>query len=322
MYKNIFYIIITLLHFTIISFNVYAVLPTVAIANYGLHSSLEDSIVGLKEELTRQGFIEGKTVNYEIKDVGFNAALIPQLITQLKSKKPSVMVAMTTPIAQYAKGKVKDIPLIYNVITDPVQAGLLQNSDIANGNLTGSSDKQDLNTLLKFARQLIPHASKVGILYATSEANDLALVDMMKEAAKQNNMEVLAIPVEQARDVPIRMQAFKNKVDFIYVGTSGPIQPALPAIAAEANKMKIPVFNVNEEAVHNKLTLASFGVSYKQVGINAGKLVAEILKGKSVSSLKPLYPTISDHNGFISRSKAESLNIKIPNNLSNVQILD
>ncbi len=313
-YQKIFIVVfIALIIFiiTIINIRNEESLPIIAIANYGPHSSLDAAIEGIKEELAKNGFIENKTVRYKIDDIGFDLSLLPQMITKLRGLSPKVMVVMTSPVAQFAKGAVKDIPLIYNVVTDPVGAGLLKEQYTPDVNMTGSSDRQDLQMLLEFAKQLIPNARTIGILYSTSETNDFTLVKMMQKAAESAGMKVLAIPINQARDVPAAMQNFKGKVDFIYVGGSGQIQPTLPAIAQISNEMGIPVLNVNEEDVKADMILASFGVDYKQVGINAGKLVVQVLNGTDISKLKPIYPSTKDHHSFISIKKAEELNLKI-----------
>ena len=286
-------------------------LPIVAIANYGPHASLEAAIIGLKEELSRAGFVENKNIQYKISDVGFNASLIPQMIANLKSNHPKVMVVMTTPVAQFAKGTIKDIPLVYSAITDPVEAGLIKNSTQSDGNMTGSSDKQNLDLLLQFAKILMPRAKTVGLLYGTAEPNAIALVKMMKKAAENTGMQVMSIPIDQSRDIPIRIQGFKGRVDFIYVGASGPIQPALPTIVAESTLMNIPVLNVDEDAVKTNMALASFGVDYYRVGANAGKLVVSILKGVDIKDLDPVYPQELDHHGFISQKRAKEFDVEV-----------
>jgi putative tryptophan/tyrosine transport system substrate-binding protein len=297
-------------------------LPIIAIANYGPHSSLEQSIIGIKEELESQGFIENQNISYEIADVSFDPALIPQMISKLKNKSPKVMIVMTTPVAQYAKGTIHNIPLIYNVITDPVASGLIKNETIADKNMTGSSDRQNIDLMLEFSQKLLANAKRVGVLYSTAESNDAALIAMLKQASKSFNMEIVAIPIDQARDIPIRMEKFKNNVDFIYVGTSGPIQPALPVIAATANKMHIPIINVDSKAVKEGLVLASYGVNYKKVGINTGKLTAQILNGTNIAKLAPIYPNTNDHSGFISKKNAQYLGITIPDNIANIEIIE
>lgn len=311
-------LIVLLVTFTIYnSNNVH--LPIVSIVNYGPHSSLNATITGLKEQMTKEGFIEGENIKYEIADVGFDTALIAQMISSLKSKNPQIMVALTTPVAMAAKAKIHNIPLIYSAITDPVEAGLIQEHNKPYNNITGSSDMQDLYSFLLFAKTILPNAKKIGLLYATSESNDMALVNMMRLNASKLDMELLAIPVEQARDVAMRMQEFKDKADLIYVGTSGPIQPTLPTIAAEARKMHIPVFNVDTQAVKDGIALASFGVDYLAVGKNTGKLVASILQGKSVKDLPPIYPNINDHHGIINKKLAEELGLTIPANIEIVE---
>jgi len=309
------------LGFTLFKFNKQSTnIPIIAIANYGPHSSLEDSIKGIKEELTNQGYIEGENIAYEIADVNFDTSLIPQMITNLKAKNPNVMITLATPVAQFAKHYIKNIPLIFNVVTDPVEAGLLKDGTKADGKTTCISDKQNLDLLLNFVKKIIPTAKRIGILYSTSEANDIALIRMMESAAKKNNMQVLSIAIDQSRDIPLRIQQFKDQVDFIYVGTSGAIQPALPSIIAEADKMMIPVFNANEEAVYNNQALASFGVNYIQIGRSTGDMVAKILKSSQVTP--PYYPEEKDHNGFISKKKAKFFGIEIPSNLSNTIIVE
>jgi len=298
-----------------------AELPIIAIANYGSHSSLIASIRGFKDGMKKEGYIDGQNIKFEVADVNFDASLIPQMISKLKSYNPKVMVVMTTPIAQFAKGSVKDIPLIYSVITDPVEAGLIKDANTPESMITGSSEKQDIKLVLEFATKLIPSAKRVGILYSTSESNDIALVKMVKSAALSLNIEVVAIPVDQARDVSIAMQNFNGKVDFIYVGTSGPIQPTLPVIASLADKMKIPVINSDEGAVQDGLVLASFGVNYEKVGANAARLAAGFLNGKAIKDLAPIYPNIADHQGFINKRKANELGIDIPS-IENLTIVE
>lgn len=296
-------------------------LPIIAIANYGAHASLDQSIQGIKDGLRARGFKEKENIQYEILDVNFDLTLIQQMLSKLRASKPKALVVVSTPIAQTAKNTIKDIPLVFTDITDPVGAGLLKSPEASLGNITGASDQQDLRVVLSFAKKILPQAKRVGLLYATSEANDIALVEMMKKAATELAMEVVCIPVDHARDVPMRMQALKGKVDFMYVGVSGAIQPSLPAIVQEADRMNIPVFNANEEAVKQHQVLASFGVSYYQVGINTAELLAQLIAGKPMSSLPPIYPKSHDHRGFISKKRAQRYGIDVAS-LSDVTVVE
>jgi len=299
----------------------HADITKIAVANYGPHPSLDETIQGLKDGLAQAGYKEGSNVEYEVTNVNFDPTLIPQMLSKLKAGKPAVVVALTTPVAQAAKYSFKDTPIVFAAITDPVQAGLLKDKDHGGENISGAPDQQNLNAFIAFAKQILPQAKTIGLLYATAEDNDQALVKMMKNAAQANGMNVVAIPVDNTRDIPIRTRQFKNKVDLIYVGTSGPIQPALPAIISVADELKIPVFNADDAAVKANQVLGSFGVTYHQVGMNAAKIVLAVLNGKKLADIPPIYPRLADHHGYISAKKAEALGITIQTNITNLTIV-
>ncbi len=295
-------------------------LPVIAIANYGPHASLHETIQGIKDTLAEKGYVENQHIRYEILDANFEHTLIRQMLSKLKMSKPLVIIALSTPVAQAARS-ITDIPVIFSDITAPVEAGLLTNDTTPLTNMTGASDKQDLTIFLQFAQKILPHAKRIGLLYATTDANDQALVNMMQRGAKLFGMEVVLVGVEHANDVKLRMQAFKGKVDFIYVGVSGPIQPSLPTIASEALRMQIPVFNADANAVKQQQVLGSFGVSYYQVGVNTANMVAELLQGKSIKDIPPRYPTSDDHHGFLSKDIADKLSVTIPDDLNNITVV-
>ncbi|MDR1235829.1 MAG: ABC transporter substrate-binding protein [Holosporaceae bacterium] len=292
--------------------------PLVAIVNYGQIPPLLAAIDGIKKELKKRGYTESQNIRYEIADIAFDHTLIPQTVTNVANHRPKVIVITGTPIAQFAKGKIRDIPLVYNAVTDPVDAKLINVETESADNITGSSDMQNLNALLTFVRSILPQAKTIGLPYSTSDSNDTALIGMMRKEAEKFGMSVIAVPVDQIRDIPVRMQELKGKADFIYVGASG-LQSALPVISGEAGKMNIPVFNIEEQSVRDGLALASFGVNYESVGKNAGKLIAKLLEGVSVKDLPPIFPKIEDHRCFVNKKSAEKFGIKIPENATVVE---
>ena len=79
-------------------------LPVIAIANYGPHSSLNDTINALNSNWLKN--IENKTVRYVIKDVDLIACLSLKCLCA-QAQKPQLLVTLTTPVSQMAKSLVK-----------------------------------------------------------------------------------------------------------------------------------------------------------------------------------------------------------------------
>ncbi len=73
---------------------------TIAIANFGEHPALRAGIDGFKAELKKQGLADGSGVVYDDQHINFDRTLIPQLLTNAQSKKPALILAVTTPVAQ------------------------------------------------------------------------------------------------------------------------------------------------------------------------------------------------------------------------------
>lgn len=293
--------------------------PLVYVANYGPHSSLHETIDGIKSGLNSLGH---KDVRLKVTDINFEQSMIPQMISKAKAEKPDVLVTISTPVSQNARNMVSSIPMVFVDVMDPVEAGLMDSLDKPGANVTAASDLQDVGAVLDFAQKLLPGKTRCGFLHATGEANDLACLEALKKAAKRRSMSVMAVPVDQARDVPVRVLLLKDKVDFIYVNTSGAIQPSLPVIASETEKMKIPVINSDSDAVKGHLVLASFGVKYFHVGLNAAKAISQILKGSKASDVATIFPAPQDHSGFVSLKVAKKLGINVPSNLENTTYLE
>lgn len=282
----------------------------VVIANYGPHPSLQESIDGIKRGIAEKC----ESCKIFVQDVSFDSSLIPQMIDKLVSMKPRIMFVITTPMAQYAKNKVRDIPLIYVAVTDPVGAGLLKHHDKSDSNMTGVSDAQDLHATLTFIKDMLPNAKKVGMLYATSESNDVYLHAQMEAMTEKLGLHLISVPIDSTRDVAMRVNKLSG-VDCIYVGASGPVQPSLPVIAAYADKMNIPLINLHDDAVRNGLALASIGVSYLNMGVRAGKMGGDILTSSS-SLPNPIYPGMDDNFVLVNKKQATKFNVTLPDGVS------
>ncbi len=86
----------------------------IAIANFGEHPALRAGIDGFKSEIKRERLVEGRDVAYDDQHINFDRTLIPQLLTNAQSKRPALILAVTTPVAQSSIRVVTDksIPIV------------------------------------------------------------------------------------------------------------------------------------------------------------------------------------------------------------------
>ncbi|MFO1351426.1 MAG: ABC transporter substrate-binding protein [Gammaproteobacteria bacterium] len=291
---------------------------TIAIANFGPHPDLDATVSGFKAELARQGFRDGQEVKYAYTDGNFNPALLPQIITQMEATNPVLMLTVTTPVTQASKQILKNpkLPVVFAAVTDPVKAEIVPSWDKGGERHVGASDLQDVGAVMAFAKALLPKAAIIGVPFNAGEANDVATVQAIEAAAAKLGVTVRSVSVEAATDIPQRVQSLQG-VDYVYVIASNLIMPALPAVASAADRLGIPVISASTDAVQQGIAAGALAVSYDSVGANAGKLAAEILKGKKPSELANSKPTAADHKKIISAKKMEQLKLPIPAALEN-----
>lgn len=299
---------------TALSSSVWADPIKIAIANFGDHPQLNESISGFKKELARQGFVEGKDVVYEMSHTNFDSTLLPQMISKLQAGKPKLMLTITTPVSQVAKKALtgSGIPIVFSVVTDPVAAKLTPSWDKGDVGITGSSDLQDMAAVMQFAHKLVPNSKRFGMPFNPGEANDVALLEKVKQAGAANDYQIVSVGVDNANDVQQRITSLKGKVDVLYNPTSNLLQPATPAVSAAARQIGVPLMGADPETVNKGLVVAAVAVRYEKVGENAGKIAARILKGEDPRNIAPLKPSLADHETVVSRTALKAFKMTPP----------
>lgn len=295
----------------------------VGIANFGEHPQLNASIEGFKKGMAESGFNEGKEVEYSASAVNFDASLVPQMITKLQSENPKLIYTVTTPVSQIAQKALagSGIPIVFTAVTDPVAAKLVPSWTEGGDGNTGASDMQDVPAILEFAKKLFPNAKRLGVPFNPGEANDVAIVATIKEAAAKAGLEVVEVGVDNVNDIQQRIASLTGKADIIYVPASNLLQPAVPAVASAALQAGIPIINSDDSVVRSGVVPAAFSVNYVQVGVAAGKIAAEILNGKDPKTIAPWKPAYADHSPVISKKAMAAFKAEIPAEFANCECL-
>ncbi|MBY8915960.1 ABC transporter substrate-binding protein [Nitratireductor sp. L1-7-SE] len=286
----------------------------IGIANFGEHPQLNTAIQGFKDALAAGGYEEGKDVVYSESHTNFDASLVPQMIAKLQAEGPALMYTVTTPVSQIAKKALagSGIPIVFSAVTDPVAAKLVPSWEAGDEGMTGATDLQDVAAVMEFAKKLVPDAKRIGQPYNPGEANDVALLEKVQEAAPTAGFEVVPVGVDNVNDIQQRIASLAGKADVIYTPASNLLQPAIAAVSAAARQAGIPIINSDDGAVSDGVVPASFAVNYQQVGLNAGKIALQILDGTDPKSIPPVNPAYEDHAPRISKKAMAAFGLDIP----------
>ena len=286
----------------------------IAIANFGEHPALRAAVNGFKAELTRQGMVEGKDVAYDDQHINFDRSLIPQLLTNAQSKKPALIVAVTTPVAQASIRVVTDksIPIVFMSVVDPVVAQIVPSWQAGSATHTGATLYPDFNASMSFIRQLLPNLKRIGVPYNPGEDNDKTNMSELRAIAPKFGIEVVEVGIDSSNDISQRLQSLQGKVDALFIIQSNLLQTSLPVIAATAQRIGVPAINTLDTPVRNHSFLAAHALSYERMGANAARIAARILKGEKPAVIAPHRPQPGDFSTLISRKQAAQWKVEVP----------
>lgn len=285
--------------------------PVIGISQYGEHASLDNCREGFLLGLKEAGLTEGEDYTIDYQNASFDNATATQIANNFSSKNVALMCAIATSSATacYAAAEDKNIPVVFNAITDPGEAGL------TTGNITGVSDKLPVDPQLELIRKLQPDAKTIGIIYTTSEPNSVSAIAEYKEKAGNYGFTIEATGVaDQASVTQAADTLINKKVDCITNLTDNNVVGVLPSILEKTNAAGIPVYGSEIEQV-KKGCVASAGIDYVELGKMAGKLAARILKGEAKASDIP-YETVTEYSTYINSDAASAMGITVPSDLA------
>ena len=96
-----------------------------------------------QQALRDLGYIEGKTIQIDMRSAEGRANLLPELAAELVRSKVDVIVASQTPAIMAAKNATRDIPIVMAPAGDPLALGFIASLARPGGNITGLSAAND-----------------------------------------------------------------------------------------------------------------------------------------------------------------------------------
>ena len=287
---------------------------TVGIGQFAQHGSLDNCYQGFVEGLAEAGLVEGENLKIDLQNAQADMGIAQQIAAQFASAKVDMMVGIATPMAQACYNAAAGaIPTIFTAVTDPVAAGFASADGTAAGEITGTSDALPIKAQLETIRAMLPDATKIGILYTTSEVNSISAIEIYKSLAGDYGFEIVESGISTTADIPLALDALLGKVDCLTNLTDNTVVSALALVLDKANAAGKPVFGSEIEQV--KLgCVAAEGLDYIALGRQTGLMAANVLKGETKASEIP-YEIITEPGLYVNTEALAKFGIVLSDEL-------
>ncbi|WP_321367857.1 ABC transporter substrate-binding protein [uncultured Desulfuromusa sp.] len=269
------------------------------------HPALDALRQGVKDELAAQGL----SVNYHDHIAQGNIATANLIAKQILGEQPDVAVGIATPTAQACAQVIKDTPIVFAAVTDPVGAGLVQSLEHPGGNITGTTDMSPIDRQLDLILEFLPELKTIGVIYNSGEVNSVTLVSILKEEAQKKGLSVEEATVSNSAGVFQAAKSLVGKVDAVYIPTDNTVVSALEATTQIGYHAKLPIFAADTDSV-TRGAVAALAVDYYKMGRQTGEMVSRVLKGDKPSEMP--VETLREFQIHLNPGSAQKMGLDIP----------
>jgi putative ABC transport system substrate-binding protein len=141
--------------------------PVIGVLGSGSRSTFEFALAAFAQGLRQQGFVEDRNLSIEYMWPDGHYDLLPSMAAEFVRRRVAVIVTFQgTVTAEAAKAATSTIPIVFEIGTDPVAAGIVAAFNQPGGNLTGVTDLavEIASKELELLHGLVPNAQTTGLL--------------------------------------------------------------------------------------------------------------------------------------------------------------
>jgi putative ABC transport system substrate-binding protein len=238
---------------------------------------------GFEKALAEAGFKEGIHVIYDRQNAQGDINNTQTIAQKFLNAKVDLVHSIATPSSQAVVKLIKNIPIIFSSVTDPVGAELIPKTSPlgtkTGTNVTGISDRWPVFLQFEMYTKFFPKAKKWGTIYNPGDPKSILYVKEMQEAAKKLGVELIEATISSSGEALQTVQSLAGRAQAIHITFDYIAISSFDTIVKICNEKKIPLFGGDLKCV-SRGAMAAYGWDYFQIGHSAGRKATQILKGE------------------------------------------
>lgn len=243
-------------------------------------AAYSDLLDGLRVGLKGLGLTD-QHVKLDVRDVKGDYDAVEEAATHLERDKVSLIYAAPMGVVTRVKQATTEVPIVFAVGIDPVMAGLVQSFARPGGRLTGVYyPRRDLTAKrLSLLKEMLPRLRRILTFYNPGNITSVEGMGIARDAARQLKIEIVERHVRSAEEIQLALTKLNPKETDAYFHVSdGLVLSHSHLIIDAARAKKLPTM-FSEHGLVAYGALASYGVSYEEVGRLSARYVQQILAG-------------------------------------------
>jgi len=264
----------------------------IAISQIVEHPSLDATREGFLAALKDAGIVEGENLKLDYNNAQGDPNNNMTIAQKIAGDKYDLVLGIATLPSQALASQVKNSPVMFAAVTDPLDAKLVDNLEKPGGNVSGASDTnpEAITQLMDFIAGNFPDVKTVGVVLNQGEPNAVVMTNAAEKALEKHGIKIVKASVTNTSEVKQAAESLVGRADAIYITLDNTVVEAVSTVIQVANDNDIPFFSSDRDSVE-KGAFATVGFKYYDHGYQAGQMALQVLKeGKKIGDLKVTVP--------------------------------
>ena len=270
---------------------------------------------GLRIGLKELGLEEGKQYSLLTRDWKGDTKAGEDAAKYFEKDKVDLIYASSSGSAMAAKRATTETPIVFCAGTDPVRLGLAQSFANPGGRLTGVyyRDTELMAKRLEILKELVPRLRRVVTIYNPKTRVAIESTKLTREAAQQLGIELLERHFGSRDELQREIRALTGKDADAFMTVADPeVDNQSQLIIDTARSKHLPTMFTRQNFTIEG-GLASYSVSFREVGRLSAKYVQRALAGVPLETL-PLQG-VDKIELIINLKTAKHIRLAIPPNV-------
>ncbi len=276
-------------------------------------------VIAFREGLESLGWTENRNIRIEHRYSGGDLARIRAYATELVHSAPGLIVGSGTPITAALKEATSTIPIVFNLVNDPVGQGFVGSLSRPGGNITGFSfiDFPLIGKWLEMIKEIAPGVRHIALMFNPDTTPFYpAFLHELEAANKSLAVELSASPVHDEAEVEAAITALAREPGGgLIAAPDAFINNHRRAIMTLTERHRLPaIYGFRQFATEG--ALISYGPDSADIVRRSAGYVDRILKGERPADLPVQAPT--KYELVINLKTAKALGIDVPLHLQQI----
>ena len=273
------------------------------------HPSLDQASEGFKDAVIAA--LGEDNVVFREQDAAGEYATCGVVIDGFIAEGVDLILANSTTPLQVAVSATDEIPILGTSITDYAAAlNMSEWSGSVEGNVSGTTDLAPLDQQAAVIAELFPEAENVGLLYCSSEPNSVYQIRLIREYLTGMGYSCTEFAFADVNDMSYVIETACDASDVIYIPTDNTCATYTENIANVVLPAGIPVVT-GDSATCAAAGVATFSISYYDLGRATGEMAVQILTGEADISEMPIQPAGEAYKLY-NPANCERLGVNVP----------